>query len=131
MHRYYFEHGHNNILRFLPDQIRIENYWVAPLKFVLGKTVYRRNPVMADLFSRIRYGEKMGTGFERIKEMCDKENAPHPAIDYEQNFFHVTFKQSNEYLKATENTWKIPGKYLETREKTREKSSDKIVELIR
>ena len=113
MHRYYFERGHNNILRFLPDRIRIENYWIEPQKFVLGKTVYRRNPTIADLFSKIKYGEKMGTGFERIKEMCIKENAPYPEIDYAQNFFHVTFKQSNEYLKATENTQKIPRKYPE------------------
>ncbi|MEW6417320.1 MAG: RNA-binding domain-containing protein [Nitrospirota bacterium] len=34
MHKYYFEHGHNNILRFLPDRIRIENYWQMPSKFV-------------------------------------------------------------------------------------------------
>lgn len=42
MHKYYFEHGHNNILRFLPGRIRIENYWHKPAHFVLGKTVFRR-----------------------------------------------------------------------------------------
>ncbi|MEA3344034.1 MAG: putative DNA binding domain-containing protein, partial [archaeon] len=94
MHKYYFEHGHNNILKFLPDRIRIENYWLKPANFVLGKTVFRRNQQIADLFSRIHFGERMGTGFERIKEMCKKENAPFPEVEYDENYFYVTFKQS-------------------------------------
>ena len=73
MHKYYFEHGHNNILRFFPDKIRIENYWQKPSNFVLGKTVFRRNHIIADLFSKIHFGEKMGTGFDRIREICEKE----------------------------------------------------------
>jgi len=99
MHKYYFEHGHNNILRFLPDRIRIENYWLKPSKFKLGKTVFRRNKIIADLFARIHFGEKMGTGFERIREICKKENAPFPGIKYDENYFYTTFHQSHEYLK--------------------------------
>lgn len=99
MHKYYFEHGHNNILKFLPTCIKIEDYWVKPAHFVLGKTVFRRNRIIADLFARIHFGEKMGTGFERIREMCKKENAPFPEIEATENYFYVTFKQSHEYLK--------------------------------
>jgi len=84
MHKYYFEHGHNNILRFFPDRIRIENYWQKPSHFVLGKTVFRRNHIIADLFAKIHFGEKMGTGFERIREVCKKENAPFPEIEFNQ-----------------------------------------------
>jgi len=99
MHKYYFEHGHNNILRFLPDRIRIENYWQKPAHFVLGKTIFRRNHIIADLFAKIHFGEKMGTGFERIREVCKKENAPFPEIEFDDNYFYVTFKQSNAYLR--------------------------------
>jgi ATP-dependent DNA helicase RecG len=99
MHKDYFEHGHNNILRFLPDRIRIENYWQKPANFVLGETVFRRNHILADLFARIHFGEKLGTGFERIREMCDKENAPFPEIEFNENYFYVTFRQSREYLR--------------------------------
>ncbi len=118
MHKYYFEHGHNNILRFLPDRIKIENYWQKPCNFVLGKTVFRRNHIIADLFAKIHFGEKMGTGFERIKEICKKENAPFPHIEFNENYFYVTFKQSHEYLKlakeeSMEPTQKIPRKYPE------------------
>jgi ATP-dependent DNA helicase RecG len=102
MHKYYFEHGHNNILRFFPDRIRIENYWQKPSHFVLGKTVFRRNHIIADLFAKIHFGEKMGTGFERIREVCKKENAPFPEIEFNENYFYVTFRQSNKYLKLAE-----------------------------
>lgn len=114
MHKYYFEHGHNNILRFLPDKIRIENYWSRPSGFILGKTVFRRNQLIADLFARIHFGEKMGTGFERIKEVCNKEKTPFPEIDLDNNYFYVTFKPSIEYMElAGEATQKIPRKYPE------------------
>ncbi len=122
MHKYYFEHGHNNILRFLPDRIRIENYWHKPAHFVLGKTVFRRNHIIADLLAKIHFGEKMGTGFERIREACMKENAPFPEMELNENYFHVTFRQSKEYLKIAQektsrdtqkDTQKIPRKYPE------------------
>ncbi len=99
MHKYYFEHGHNNILRFLPNKIRIENYWQKPHKFRLGKTVFRRNPLVVDLFARIHFGEKMGTGLDRMKNICKKENAPYPKIEFNENYFYVTFTPSKEYLK--------------------------------
>ncbi len=99
MHKYYFEHGHNNILKFFPDRIRIENYWQEPPNFILGETVFRRNHIIADLFARIHFGEKMGSGLERIKEICKKENAPVPEIEFNENYFYVTFRQSEEYLK--------------------------------
>ncbi len=119
MHKYYFEHGHNNILRFFPDRIKIENYWQEPANFVLGETVFRRNHIIADLFSRIHFVEKLGTGFERIREMCEKENAPFPDIKFNENYFYVTFHQSEEYLNLSEDG------------KTVEKTVEKIIELIK
>jgi len=110
MHKYYFEHGHNNILRFLPDRIKIENYWQKPAHFILGKTVFRRNHIIADLFAKIHFGEKMGTGFERIREVCKKENAPFPEIEFNENYFYVTFRQSNEYLKLAKEEERIKEK---------------------
>lgn len=107
MHKYYFEHGHNNILRFLPDRIRIENYWQKPSRFILGKTVFRRNQIIADLFSKIHFGEKMGTGFDRIREICEKENTPFPDIELDENYFYVTFRQSREYLEMAGKEKKI------------------------
>ena len=123
MHKYYFEQGHNNILRFLPDRIRIENYWQKPAHFVLGKTVFRRNHIIADLFAKIHFGEKMGTGFERIREVCKKENAPFPEIEFNENYFYVTFRQSNEYLKLAGET-KLEGVTEKVIEKVRERVTE-------
>jgi ATP-dependent DNA helicase RecG len=110
MHKYYFERGHNNILRFLPDRIRIENYWQKPSHFVLGKTVFRRNHIIADLFSKIHFGEKMGTGFDRIREICKKESSPFPGVEFNENYFYVTFRQSEEYLEiAKKEKLKVTG----------------------
>jgi len=103
MHKYYFEHGHNNILRFFPDRIRIENYWQKPPNFILGETVFRRNHIIADLFGRIHFGEKMGTGLERINEICRKDNSPVPDVEFNESYFYVTFRQSEEYLKISES----------------------------
>jgi ATP-dependent DNA helicase RecG len=102
MHKDYFEHGHNNILKFFPDRIQIENIWVKPKKFILGKTVFRRNHLVADLFSRIHFGEKIGSGMKRMRDICKKENTPYPEIKYTDTHFYVVFKQSREYLKLVE-----------------------------
>lgn len=117
MHKYYFEHGHNNILRFLPDRIKIENYWLKPKHFVLGKTVFRRNHLIADLFARIHFGEKLGTGFERISDICKAENAPFPEMECDENYFYTTFKQNQEYLGIAETEKEIDLSTLNERQK--------------
>jgi len=33
IHKDYFEHGHNNILKFFPDKIQTENVWLKPIYF--------------------------------------------------------------------------------------------------
>ena len=61
------------------------------------------------------FGEKLGSGFERIKETCEKENAPFPEIKFNENYFYITFKQSYEYLKMAglaETTQKTPQRIL-------------------
>ena len=98
MHKNYFEHGHNNILKFFPDRIQIENVWIKPNHFILEKTVFRRNKIIAALFSRIHFGEKLGSGMERMKEYCKKEQAPFPKIDFTGSHFYIVFKPTKSYL---------------------------------
>lgn len=102
MHKDYFEHGHNNILKFFPDRIQIENIWVKPRRFVLGKTIFRRNHQIADLFSRIHFGEKIGSGLQRMKDFCDVENTPYPDIKFTDTHFYITFRQSKGYLEMAQ-----------------------------
>jgi len=89
-------------LKFFPDRIQIENIWVKPRNFVLGKTVFRRNQLIADLFARIHFGEKIGSGMERMRIVCDEQNCPYPEVDYTDTHFYLNFKPSREYLKMSE-----------------------------
>ena len=136
MHKDYFEHGHNNILKFFPDRIQIENIWAKPRKFFLGRTIFRRNQLIADLFSRIHYGEKIGSGMQRMKDICKAEEAPNPRVEYTDTHFYTTFNPSRAYLKMAEKTeGKVKGKVVEkvgeTGEKTREITREKIISLIK
>ena len=106
MHKDYFEHGHNNILKFFPDRIQIENIWIKPKRFILGETVFRRNKIIAKLFSRIHFGEKLGSGMERMKEYCRKEQAPFPRIRFTDTHFYIVFKPTRAYLKMAEKSIK-------------------------
>jgi len=117
MHKDYFEHGHNNILKFFPDRIQIENIWVKPRHFILGKTVFRRNHLIADLFSRIHFGERLGTGMQRMRDTCKAENAPYPKIEFTETHFYITFKQSREYLRMAEKEERIEVSKLNERQR--------------
>jgi len=80
--------------------------------------------IIPDLFAKIHFGEKMGTGFERIREVCKKENAPFPEIEFNENYFYVTFRQSKEYLK-------LAAKEREgVTEKVKEKAIEKVIEKV-
>lgn len=102
MHKDYFEHGHNNILKFFINRIQIENIWLKPRNFILGETVFRRNQLIADLFSRINFGEKLGSGMQRMIEYCKAENTPEPEIRFTDTHFYIVFRQNRDYLKMTE-----------------------------
>ena len=117
MHKDYFEHGHNNILKFFPDRIRIENIWVKPGHFILGETVFRRNHLIADLFSRIHFGERLGTGMQRMKAICKAENTPYPNVEFTETHFYITFKQSREYLKMAGKEESMEGSKLNERQR--------------
>ena len=101
MHRDYFEKGHNNILRFFPDRILIENVWIEPKGFELGKTIFRRNHIISDLFARIGFGEKLGSGILRMRNICKSVDAPEPIIEYNESYFWITFKPSGTYVQVT------------------------------
>jgi len=120
MHRDYFETGANVQVDIFDDRIAISNIGslIKPLtKEKLGKLAVRRNPLIADLFHRIGYVEKMGTGLKRIKDECKKQGTK---LDIETNgYFIITFKPSAVITtqkiprKHPENTQKIPRKYPE------------------
>ncbi len=75
MHRDYFEKGSNVQVDIFDDRVQISNVGalIPPLnKDNLGELAIRRNPLIADLFHRIKFVEKIGSGIARIKEVCKK-----------------------------------------------------------
>jgi len=46
--------------------------------------------------------QKIGSGMERMRIVCDEQNCPYPEVDYTDTHFDLNFKPSREYLKMSE-----------------------------
>jgi len=53
---------------------------------------------IADLFQRIGFIEKLGTGFERMRKYCSEAHAPVFKLDIDEKFFRIVFFKSKDYL---------------------------------
>ena len=76
VHRDYFEKGANVMVEIFDDRIEISSpgglvKGLRPEDF--GKRSVLRNPNIANLFQRIHYNEKMGTGIQRMQNMMEEE----------------------------------------------------------
>lgn len=107
VHRDYFEKGGNVMVEIYENRIEITNpgglvKGLTPENF--GKVSMLRNPGIANLFQRIDYIEKMGTGIERIRLALLEANAP--AVQYELNpaFIKAVFPRSAEFPGTTQET---------------------------
>jgi len=99
MHRDYFEKGACVQIDIFDDRIHISNVGslIPPLnKDNLGKIAVRRNPLIADLFHRIRFVEKMGTGIQRIRDVCKKHGRV--KFDIETNGYFIAIFRLTEPL---------------------------------
>lgn len=90
VHRDYFEKGANVMVEIFANRVEITNpgglvKGLTPENF--GKISMLRNPGIANLFQRIDYIEKMGTGIERIRLAL--KAAKVPAVRYEFNAVYV------------------------------------------
>lgn len=94
IHRDYFKKGGNVQVDIFDNRLTISNIGglIKPLtKENLGTIAVRRNPILADLFHRINYVEKIGTGIKRIKEEVKKHG--NISVEFETNgYMVVTFR---------------------------------------
>jgi len=78
-----------------------------------GKISIRRNELIADIFSKTGYVEKIGSGIKRMKELCLKQNNPEPVYSL-KSFFIITFpflaKKSFERVNVGKNQPKTSQK---------------------
>ena len=57
----------------------------------LGKRASRRNELIADLFFRVGFGEKMGSGIGRMNRWMVDWELEKPKIEVSENFFEIDF----------------------------------------
>ncbi len=118
VHRDYFSNGRVQIDIF-SDRVEISNPGALLFdKSRLGELSISRNPIISDMFHRLHYIERIGSGVARMREL-----APSIVFDISSNWFRTIFARKAIDAKTVENV--ITG------EKTREKTREKIIELIK
>lgn len=94
MHRDWFIEGANVFVEIYPDRIEISNPGGLPQILSLGdlgRRSVRRNPLIADLFHRINFIEKAGTGIQRMRNEMRAQGCPEPEFAA-NGFFAVTLR---------------------------------------
>ena len=124
IHRDYFLKGANVMVEIFSDRVQITSpgglpKGLDPKEF--GHRSVLRNPNIANLFHRINYIEKMGTGIRRIQQMIESAGLPPVQFKWD-DFVTVTFP-----LPEVETSGKMSGK---TSGKMSGKTSGKIIEHI-
>ncbi|NQT59631.1 MAG: putative DNA binding domain-containing protein, partial [Bacteroidetes bacterium] len=92
-HRDYFEKGANVLVAIFDDKVEITNPGGLPKGLSskdFGKKSIARNPIIASLFQRNGYIEKMGTGISRIRTAAKESGIQEPVFSF-NTFFTVEF----------------------------------------
>lgn len=119
MHRNWYIEGANVFVEIYPDRIEISNPGGLPQILSLGdlgRRSVRRNPLIADLFHRINFIEKAGTGIERMRNEMRTQGCPEPEFDA-NGFFAVTLRPNPAVrdVGAADRTATEPHKDVDTR----------------
>jgi len=94
-HRDYFYDTSHIYLHIFSDRIEIENpggLFKGLTIEDLGKRSVRRNRLIAELFFRVGYIEKVGSGMVRMFKAMNAAGNPPPEI-HATNFFNIVFKK--------------------------------------
>ncbi|MCK4543852.1 MAG: putative DNA binding domain-containing protein, partial [Spirochaetales bacterium] len=100
-HRDYFEKGANVLVAIFDDRVEITNPGGLPKGLSakdFGKKSISRNPVIASLFQRNGYIEKMGTGISRIRTAAKESGIQEPVFSF-NTFFTVEFPRETAEVK--------------------------------
>lgn len=95
IHRDYSEEGAEIQIDLFSDRLEINNPGdlLAGLEIAdLGKRAIRRNPLIAELFYRLGYGEKLGSGIVRMRALMHEWKLSPPEFDLSGQFFSVVLR---------------------------------------
>ena len=93
MHRDYFITGANITVAIFDDRVEISSPGGLPKPLTvkdLGRMSKRRNEIIADLFSRLDFVEKLGTGVNKMRNWMKEADLRIPAIE-SNGFFYIKF----------------------------------------
>ena len=94
-HRDYFERGAHTVVEIFDDRLEVCNPGGLVKGLSLkdfGRKAIRRNQLIASLLHRADYGENLGTGITRIKDLLRDNECPD--IEFEiSTFFTCVFKR--------------------------------------
>jgi len=125
IHRDYFEKGANVMVEIFANRVEITSpgglpKGLNPKEF--GTRSILRNPNLANLFHRIEYIEKMGTGIKRIQKMISEAGLP--PVQYKwDNYVKAVFSSVEE--KSGQAFGKHPQKT------TQETTQEKIIGILK
>ena len=109
IHRDYFMSGANIFVCIFDDRVEIVSPGGLPKPLTLkdlGKRSKRRNETIADLFSRLDFVEKLGTGVRKMRRWMREQGLKPPRIEVD-GFFTIIFKRPQ---KAVKSVGKMSGK---------------------
>ena len=94
-HRDYFATGAHTTVDIFNDRVEIGNpggLTKGLSKDTFGKKAVRRNPIITNLLQRCELVENMGTGINKMNQLCLQNNVPKPEYVFNE-FFTIIFKR--------------------------------------
>lgn len=118
VHRDYSEQGAEVQVEFFSDRLEISNPGdlLAGLDLAdLGKKAIRRNPLVAELFYRLGYGEKLGSGIARMRSLMNEWKLLPPQFELAGRFFSVCLRGPNVQISEEKmlNLSERPRRFME------------------
>jgi ATP-dependent DNA helicase RecG len=101
-------------LHLFQDRLEIDNPGglVGGLTLAnLGTRSIPRNPLLFGMMQRMNLVEKVGSGFKRIYNLCDKQPCPRPEIQADEDWFRIIFRRpkSTTQSQAEQVTGQVTG----------------------
>ena len=93
-HRDYFATGAHTTIEIFDDRIEIGNPGGLPKGLssaTFGKKAVRRNPIITNLLQRCNFVENMGTGINKIRQLCFENNIPDPEFIFNDFFTVISY----------------------------------------